>query len=341
MQQNIHQLQFHGKTGEYFKIWIVNIALSIVTLGIYSAWAKVRTRKYFYNNTLLINSPFDYLADPVKILKGRILAFAILILYTYSPMISPLLQGILMLVIIFLIPWVIIKSLKFNLYNTAYKNIRFHFSASYLTALKVFVGLPLLVGLSIGLAYPYFAKERKKFVIDNSAFGTSQFSMQARTGQFYAIYLKAIAMVLLVVLFVAGIYLLVPSFMPTANNPQNTALPVIIFLMSYPLFMLIYGYIYTNIANLVIDHTTIQQSQFQSHLEPKQICWIYFSNTVAIMVSLGLLIPWAKIRISQYRISCLSLVTDQDLDVFLAAEAEQMNAVGEEVGDLLDIDIGL
>ena len=42
--QRILQLQFNGKGFEYFKIWIVNIFLTIVTLGIYSAWAKVRNK---------------------------------------------------------------------------------------------------------------------------------------------------------------------------------------------------------------------------------------------------------------------------------------------------------
>jgi uncharacterized membrane protein YjgN (DUF898 family) len=37
-----HSFQFRGRTDEYFRIWIVNIALTIVTLGIFSAWAKVR-----------------------------------------------------------------------------------------------------------------------------------------------------------------------------------------------------------------------------------------------------------------------------------------------------------
>lgn len=45
--------QFRGTAKEYFKIWIVNVLLSIVTFGIYSAWAAVRTRRYFYGNTVL------------------------------------------------------------------------------------------------------------------------------------------------------------------------------------------------------------------------------------------------------------------------------------------------
>lgn len=38
-----HDFEFRGRGGEYFRIWIVNLALSLLTLGIYSAWAKVRT----------------------------------------------------------------------------------------------------------------------------------------------------------------------------------------------------------------------------------------------------------------------------------------------------------
>ena len=62
--------EFTGASGEYFKIWVVNVFLIILTLGIYSAWAKVRKKQYFYRNTLLLDSPFDYLADPKKYSKG-------------------------------------------------------------------------------------------------------------------------------------------------------------------------------------------------------------------------------------------------------------------------------
>ena len=43
---------FTGNASEYFGIWIVNLLLSIVTFGIYTAWAKVRRLRYFYGNTL-------------------------------------------------------------------------------------------------------------------------------------------------------------------------------------------------------------------------------------------------------------------------------------------------
>src|SRR5258705_13530536 len=74
-------LRFSGQAGEYFRIWIVNVCLSVVTLGIYSAWAKVRRKKYFYGNTLLNGASFEYLADPKAILKGRLIVFGVFVLY--------------------------------------------------------------------------------------------------------------------------------------------------------------------------------------------------------------------------------------------------------------------
>ena len=35
--------------------------------------------------------------------------------------------------------------------------------------------------------------------------------------------------------------------------------------------------------------------------------WLYLSNTLAILFSIGLLIPWARIRMARYRLSRLVL----------------------------------
>ena len=342
MQQNTQQFEFYGKTGEFFKIWIVNIMLSIVTLGIYSAWAKVRTKQYFYNNTLLMNTPFDYLADPIKILKGRLLVLAVFLIYSFSAVISPMLQGLLLFVFIPLFPWVIIKALKFNMYNSAYRNIRFHFRAGYLKALWVFIGLPLLVALSVGLAYPYFIRAQKKFVIDNSTYGTSPFNMGASVGSIYAVFFKTIGLFLLLAILIGAIMSGLGSFKETLKDPTAMGATLILVpLLFFPFYMIAFGYWYTKLTNLIMNHTTLQQCQFNSHLETTKICWIFFSNTLAIILSLGMLIPWAMIRTAKYRISCLSLITDSAPDAFIAAEAEHAEAIGEEIGDFLDLDLGL
>lgn len=341
MKQNRQVLQFTGSAGEYFKIWIVNIMLSIVTLGIYSAWAKVRTKRYFYGNTLLMGTAFDYLADPVNILKGRIIAFVILMIYSAGASVSPELQGILMLIFIPIIPWVIIKALSFNAYNSAYRNIRFDFKSPYLTALGVFIGLPILVALSFGLAYPYFVKARKAFVIDHSAYGTSPFELQATAGQFYIIYLKA-GLMYSAIGILGGVlaYSMIGSNLGHSGKAETLAI-MFMMIVFVPFVMLIFAYIYTSIANLVINETILQQHHFESTLSVGKMCWIYFSNAVLIMLTFGLMIPWAKVRAVNYRISCITVYVQGNPDEFIAAESRRAEAIGEEIGDMFDMDIGL
>ena len=58
----------------------MNIILTILTLGIYSAWAKVRHKKYIYGSARLNGAGFEYLADPAKILKGRMIVVVFLVI---------------------------------------------------------------------------------------------------------------------------------------------------------------------------------------------------------------------------------------------------------------------
>lgn len=73
----VYRFTFTGRTGEYFRIWVVSLFLSIVTLGIYSAWGKVRKKRYLYARTLLEDTGFEYRASPIAILKGRVVALGL------------------------------------------------------------------------------------------------------------------------------------------------------------------------------------------------------------------------------------------------------------------------
>ena len=110
-KNNMEIFKFTGNGGEYFKIWIVNILLSVITLGIYSAWAKVRTERYFYGNTQLSGHNFEYHAKPLTILRGRIIAVALFITYIVGGHFFPIISIILALALFILSPWIIMLSL--------------------------------------------------------------------------------------------------------------------------------------------------------------------------------------------------------------------------------------
>lgn len=144
-----HQMHFRGTGGEYFAIWLVNILLTAITLGIYSAWATVRRRRYFYGNTELNGDRFDYHAQPMQILKGRLLVIGGVILFYVLLFINELLGLVAMLAFLAMIPWIIIRSWRYNAIMSSYRGVRFNYLCQTGRAYWVLLFCPIL--LVIGL----------------------------------------------------------------------------------------------------------------------------------------------------------------------------------------------
>ncbi len=337
--------EFTGKVGEYFKIWIVNISLTILTLGIYSAWAKVRKKRYFYGNTLLQNSPFEYLADPIKILKGRLIVVGVFVAYIVTTNFLPateLLSGLLFLVIF---PWVVVKALTFKTRNSSYRNIRFDFRASYVEAAGVFIVIFIFVGLTFGLVYPLFAHARSKFVVDHSAYGKTSFVFSAPVNSFYGIYFVAVFVFLGAAISMSILSMAFSALL--SGSPMSTqtvsGVPMIVSSLFFGLvvYLSVISYVKTKTINVVWSNTSFGNNRFKSTLRTSQMLWLYLSNGIAIVISLGLLIPWASIRMARYRLDNLKLLAADDLDAFIAGEQEKVGAAGEEIIDFFDFDVGI
>ena len=134
MQDQEQGFSFTGTGGEYFRIWIVNLFLTIITLGIYSAWAKVRRLQYFYRNTWLNDSSFDFHGKPISILKGRLIAVGMFVAYNITLKMMPMVGLSILLLIIIVMPVLLVKSFRFRLYYTSYRGLRFGFFGSVKSA---------------------------------------------------------------------------------------------------------------------------------------------------------------------------------------------------------------
>ena len=346
--------EFKGKTAEYFGIWIVNILLTIVTLGIYTAWAKVRTRRYLYQNTVVAGSNFDYLANPIAILKGWLLAIGALIVYQLAITWVPASQFVFIILFLLALPWLVVRAMIFKTRNTAYRNIRFSFEPAYGEAVRVFGGYLVLVPLTLGLIYPYAVFRQKRFLVDRSGYGSASFSFHGKVGEFYKIYLAVAALVL--VLGVLASTTVMPELRDVIHQIQSSqaaqAAPSPdtikrLFTLEYIIlgiylvgYLLGYSYLHARVTNAIWNNAELDGNRFRSSMRARDLIWLYVSNLVAAVCSVGLLVPWARIRLARYRMSRLALLPLAGIESFVAKAQTDVGAGGEEISDVFDIDIG-
>ena len=333
--------EFHGDAREYFRIWVVNLALGIVTLGLYSAWAKVRSERYFYGNTRLDGVPFEYLAKPWPILKGRLIAFVLFGGYVLAGQFSLKLQLALAGVIALLAPWLLVRGAAFRARYSSWRGLRFRFETDYRQAYVRYLVLAIPIVLTLGLLLPYVKFKQKQFFVERHHFGGRAFGFGATAGAFYPPYLIAWAvMVGWVILIALGAAAFIASISRSGHPPaQWFGLAVTV--PMYAGYFAVWAFLAAALANVLYNHVALGPHRFRSSLKGSHLFGLYLGNTLAILLSAGLLIPWAKVRLARYRAESLCLLAAGDLADFRAEAGNDIDATAAEMDGLFDIDIGL
>lgn len=337
--------QFTGTAAEYFKIWIVNAFLTIITLGIYAAWAKVRNRQYFYKNTMLDGHSFGYTADPKAILKGHLIIGVGFCLYwltrKYDPRLSIILTGIFSLIF----PFFIYKSLKFFTYNSTYRNIRFRFLGTIKESYSTYLLLPILIPLTLGIMAPYWAFRQKKYFYSNFAYGATGNRFEGKAKPFYQEYL-VMALLFIVLLIISGFIIGLLLYPGKGAGPEKIKImkvfmPIIMVIVAVTLSVIISQMLYAWTTNYCLRNSRLGPICFQSNIKESDLVWIAFSNILLTIFSVGLLAPWAKVRRIRYLCENIDITTEHDLNEFSAAVEPEQSPYGDAATDFLGFDVGI
>lgn len=160
MSQNIeaYPMEFTGSGGEYFRVWIVNVLLGIVTLGFYTPWARRRTAMYFYGHSMVAHSPLEFTAQQRKMVVGFVLLVLISIAYQIAAETGQDLAVALMLLGgATLSPYIWASAMRFRLGATRWRGLRLQFAASwkevYLASWPVFALALVWMAMFFGMQF--------------------------------------------------------------------------------------------------------------------------------------------------------------------------------------------
>lgn len=350
------KLEFVGDARDYFRIWVVNLCLTLLTFGVFSAWAKVRKQRYFYSCTVLDGTPFQYLGQPIPIFKGRVIAACLFVVYYATQYVALTVLPYVIAGAVVLGPWVISRSAAFKSRYTAYRNMTFTFHGGYEGAVRTIYWLgviPMLaigsvfewwgnlaiMGVAFGLAgllFPWWLCRLRSFVVTNTSFGGQRATFSATGRQFFKIYFLSGWIV------VAGgvVTGLVFSQLST-GGPPSQAMVLLATVPVYFGYALAFAYVQANTGNLVWNSIQLDSMRFRSTLRAGGLFRLYLTNAFGIIVSIGLLTPWAVVRTMKYRADHLNVSLQGNLEKFRGTQSTTVAAAGAEVGDLFDLELSL
>lgn len=368
------RFEFTGTGSEYFRIWVVNLLFTVLTFGIYSAWAKVRRLQYFYRNTRLADSVFDYHGNPKAIFKGRLLALGLVAAYKISFDVSPPVAIAIAVLMAAIMPWLLARAFHFKMANSSYRGLRFHFRGTVGQAYRMLILFPIVLGftalftwslvtsyshdahpgifllagmllvIAVGATVPFAHCFLKRYQHESTDFGQTPFHFHARPLDFFKIYAKATGLFFLGSIPAAVFGFFTADAYAFLRNTMFGWLFALLYglLSAYASYLFVRPYLESRIQNLVWNQTELGEHYFLSTASTRRLLWIHASNLTLITLSFGLYKPFATVRLMKYRVESMALQPAGNFDAFLAdRSAAKAGALGEEAGDLFDIDIAL
>lgn len=369
-------LAFTASGSEYFRIWIVNLLLTIVTLGLYLPFAKARRLRYFYANTLVDDQPLAFHGDPWRMFRGHLLVMGFGIAYFVSGRFLPLLAAALAIAFMLVWPALWRSSLIFRLRNTSWRGLRFDFTGSlggaylcFLPWFGLFAGIALLgllaatafgAGLQPGpmmlfaLVLGFYALAAvmgaltfvwlKRYQHGGYRIAQQQGALKLGLGAVIALGLKTLGLGLLALLLtgLAGYVFINAGDSQAGTLADASLLSFLPLLCMVLLFALLGPYVMARLQNLLWNGTSSRQLIFRSRLSARSLAWLSLKNWLLVVLTLGLYRPFAVVATTRMRLQAVRVGLRGDLDSWFGERVGAAdNAIGEMGGDFFGFDLGL
>ena len=331
-------VEFHGEGLEYLRIWVVNVALSIITLGIYSAWAKVRREKYFHRNLVVDGAAFDYHGNPRAILMGRILLVVLLGVMNFSEGVGPIVHGIVTIAAAFAFPWLLVRAMQFRARYTSYRGVRFSFVGTYREALLLYLLHGGLTIITLGLYFPAFLQRQKAFLANHLRFGGMACSFDAGIAAFYR-GLKVPLILWLMLPASALILGAMSALKPSAGLAMMVVMLMVLVMLL--LYLLLIPFVRVVGTNLLWNHTTLGETHFRSTQTVRSYVNLVVANWLLTILTLGFYWPIAQVKVARYRAEHVTVINPDALSQAIAAQQDNTAALGDEAIDAFDFDIAI
>lgn len=310
MSTSNQKLSFHGNGQKLFALQIVNILLTVVTIGIYYPWARAAYMKYTMSETEFAGSRFAFLGTGFELFKGMVLGllvvgFGYAMFFYLSTAHHPFIGSfIFFFYILLLIPFAIHSSMRYRTSRTTWRGIHFGYRGDLKELMNLSVKGAFLSIITLGIYGAWYAMELRSYVLGHTRLGSVTMRYEGKGGAFFVMNLLGY----LFTIITLGIY----SF-----------------------------WWMKDLFNYYVDNIVLEQGGNEVRLKSKVTGGAFFGllviNFFIVVLTFGLGAPWAVVRTLNFVFENVEFLGELDLDTIQQTEDNYKNATGEDLTGLLDI----
>lgn len=352
------RVNFMGRGDAFFGIFITNVFLSLITVGLYWPWAKAARLRFLWQETEFGGSRFTFHGTGRELFVGMIKALVIfgviylaqIVLNTTTTTVLRFTAGVVVLAGFFLVPpLAIYGALRYRLSRTSWRGIHAGYRGTLGALLRIQLKGILLSGLTLGIYLPWFWAERYREIMSNIRLGSVRFHFRGTGRDLFKIYLPYLIVV--AVMVVMGIVAGIAVFASLHGGGSGGAaalvgLIVLIYLVIFACYIAL-AVLYFRTATLsqryIVNHLEIEhQGMFypmRSTVNVWKVVEVKLVNWLLMAVTLGLAWPYVTIRNLKLWMDTTEIDGTLDPDGIVQTEEDFRDASGDDMVTLFDIEV--
>jgi uncharacterized membrane protein YjgN (DUF898 family) len=308
-----YRFSYQGEGGAFFLLLLKNILLTVITLGMYAAWAKTERRKYIWSNVEIHGQRLKYTGTGKEVFIAYLKLAAFYVAFIGGPFVvgktvskeaSMLVQASFVLGLVALIPFAIYWVRAYLLSRTQWRGIRFGLveggAGQYA---KTFLGGYLLTLLTLGIYGPFWINNLRRIITKSTRLGSEPFEYDGVGKDVFWIAFKGV----LLSIVTLGIY----SFWMQAE-----------------------------LQRYYLEHTAFSGARGRSEMTGGFVLKIMALNLLGTTLTLGIAFPWITTYTFRAVLQRITFEGHVDFDA-ITQSAAVAGAGGEALANALDVGFGV
>ncbi len=360
-------LEFTASTAAYFRIWIVCKLLTLLTLGLYAPWARLRKQRFLAQHWVLDGQRFQVEFNPVAKFKGRLIVYSVLLLGLALSLLYPYFQPALIALAFLPAPLLLTRSNQFNWQTLSLAAHHGHLRFNSWGNSKVLKKPIWLLGIgiaaisvsmstfsqSIALWHVLLYVSVLLFVFlwlfpratSHMIFQKFAHAKLGRTRATLCTNPKDIHSHMMGGFFSGSLFLftvgLICMQVFAAAVVKDADLRTVIIGITYiMLAVCAVSFARARRLNYIFNRLTIAGMSFHSTLPPFGQAWRGSVYAALGVITLGLSVPWSTVQYNRWRAAHLQVYLENDWTQFSIAELDAKGGALDEMAQQYEIDLG-